>query len=94
MSAHFCRQAGKERLNLRATQGWNMRKVSVLLSPAEEDRFSAYCSERGFKKSTLIARLIREHLDGENYAPQPALFEEKTKYTPKSDAVDPRASRK
>ncbi len=38
-------------------------KISVLLDSKEFDRFDAYCQERGFKKSTLIARLIRDHLD-------------------------------
>lgn len=52
-----------------------MSKVSVLLTEGEEARFAAYCAERGFKKSTLIARLIREHLDREGYAPQGGLFD-------------------
>ncbi len=47
-----------------------MAKISVLLSDAEEERFTAYCLEKGFKKSTLAARLIREHLDHEGYASQ------------------------
>ena len=38
-------------------------KISVLLDSEEFDRFDTYCQERGFKKSTLIARLIRDHLD-------------------------------
>ena len=38
-------------------------KISVLLASEEFDRFEAYCQERGFKKSTLIARLVRDHLD-------------------------------
>ncbi len=38
-------------------------KVTVLLDREEFDRFDAYCHERGFKKSTLTARLIRDHLD-------------------------------
>lgn len=29
-----------------------------------------YCTERGFKKSTLIARLIRDYLDSEQYQSQ------------------------
>jgi hypothetical protein len=53
--------------------GATMRKVSVLLPDSEEARFSAYCRERGHKKSTLIARLIREHLDSEGYAAQTSL---------------------
>lgn len=46
-------------------------KITVLLDGEEFDRFESYCEERGFKKSTLIARLIRDHLDKEGYrAPQ------------------------
>ncbi len=32
------------------------------LDSEEFDRFDAYCQERGFKKSTLIAGLIRDYL--------------------------------
>ena len=46
-------------------------KISVLLDPKEFDRFDAYCQERGFKKSTLIARLIRDHLDESVFDGQP-----------------------
>ena len=46
-------------------------KISVLLGSKEFDRFDAYCQERGFKKSTLIARLIREHLDESAFDGQP-----------------------
>ena len=38
-------------------------KISVLLDLEEFERFDAYCEQRGFKKSTLIARLIRDHID-------------------------------
>ena len=44
-------------------------KITVLLSPEEFDRFDIFCRDRGFKKSTLIARLIRQYLDLEGYAP-------------------------
>lgn len=47
-----------------------MSKISVLLSDAEDERFTAYCQEKGFKKSTLLVRLIRDHLDREGYAKQ------------------------
>ena len=50
-----------------------MPKISVLLTDAEEERFDAYCREKGFKKSTLAARLIREHLDSQHYAMQRSL---------------------
>ena len=39
--------------------------VSVLLTEEEFTRFARYCDEQGFKKSTLVAKLIREHLDNE-----------------------------
>ena len=42
-----------------------LARVNVLLSADEAERFTAYCSRHGFKKSTLIARLVREHLDRE-----------------------------
>jgi hypothetical protein len=42
-------------------------RISVVLTSEEFDRFSAYCTEKGHKKSTLIKRLIREHLDDESY---------------------------
>ena len=40
-------------------------QITVLLDQEEHSRFKAYCDERGFKKSTLVARLIRDHLDNE-----------------------------
>lgn len=52
-------------------------QVTVLLDDTDEERFSAYCGERGFKKSTLIVRLIREHLDREGFATQPGLLEQR-----------------
>lgn len=45
-------------------------KISVLLSESEAEVFGAYCKANGFKKSTLIARLIREHLEREQFAVQ------------------------
>ena len=42
-------------------------KISVLLDDDEFARFDTYCRERGYKKSTLIARLIRQFLDLEGY---------------------------
>lgn len=44
-----------------------LKKITVLLDEQEFRRFEAYCEERGFKKSTLAARLIREHLDREAF---------------------------
>ncbi len=42
-------------------------KITVLLDREEYLRYEAYCEDRGFKKSTLIARLIREHLDSQGF---------------------------
>ena len=47
-------------------------KISVLLSDAEYARLDAYCHDRGYKKSTLVARLIRQYLDMEGYGGQPS----------------------
>jgi hypothetical protein len=41
---------------------------------ADAANFEAYCEERGYKKSTLIVRLIREHLEREGYPQQPSLL--------------------
>ena len=46
-------------------------RIQVLMHPEEAVVFDAYCRDRGYKKSTLIARLIREHLTEERFA-QPA----------------------
>ena len=52
-------------------------RVQVLIPRKEADRFAVYCHEKGFKKSPLIARLIREHLDEEAFHPQSDLFVKK-----------------
>jgi len=49
------------------------RQVTVLLAEEEYARFSAYCRRHGFKKSTLIARLIREYLEREEFGHQSEL---------------------
>lgn len=46
-------------------------RVQVLLQPAEAERFERFCTQQGHKKSTLIARLIREHLDREEFETHP-----------------------
>jgi hypothetical protein len=43
-----------------------LARVNVLLSADEAERLNSYCTRHGFKKSTLIARLVREHLDHED----------------------------
>lgn len=50
-------------------------RVQVLMPKAEAERFDAWCREMGYKKSPLIARLVREYLDREGYNPQPDLFD-------------------
>lgn len=50
-------------------------RVQVLLRPGEADRFERFCVQRGHKKSTLIARLIREHLDREDFESRPVALE-------------------
>jgi len=47
-----------------------LKKVTVLLTPEQFERFQAYCESHGHKKSTLTCRLIREHLDFERFHPQ------------------------
>ena len=42
-------------------------KVTVILGEDEFARFDAYCRERAYKKSTLVARLIRQFLDIEGF---------------------------
>lgn len=49
-------------------------RVHVLIPPEEAERFDAYCKAKGFKKSTLIVRLIREHLDHERFETQRDMF--------------------
>lgn len=43
------------------------------MSDAEHARFEAYCLETGHKKSPLIVRLVRDHLDRERFEIQQAL---------------------
>jgi hypothetical protein len=52
-----------------------MTRVVVLLKSGEGQRFEAYCEAKGHKKSPLIVRLIREHLDREGFSSQPGLFD-------------------
>lgn len=53
-----------------------LKKISVLVPAGEAHRFEAYCTETGHKKSTLIVRLIREHLDRERFFVQGSLYEQ------------------
>ena len=49
-------------------------RVQVLIPKEEADRFAAYCRKQGFKKSPLIARLVREYLDREVFRLQRDMF--------------------
>lgn len=53
-------------------------RIQVLMPTGEAQRFEAYCHEKGHKKSTLIARLVREHLTREGFAAQTAMILEPT----------------
>jgi hypothetical protein len=62
-SAHFCGIDGA------APGGEGMqsrKKISVVLQVNLFQRFNTYCANQGYKKSPLIARLIREHMDEES----------------------------
>jgi predicted DNA-binding protein len=60
-------------------------KISVLMPSREAERFEAFCEARGHKKSTLIRRLIREHLDREGFAVQVELFSASQRRKPGKD---------
>jgi len=47
-----------------------VHKLTVLLGESDAQRLDGFCRDRGFKKSTLVARLIRQFLDMEGYNPQ------------------------
>ena len=49
-------------------------KISVLLDDDEAARFDAFCANQGYKKSTLIVRLIKEHLNKEGFPLQGSLL--------------------
>lgn len=53
-------------------------RVTVILAKDEGEIFEAYCEKNGFKKSTLINRLIREHIENSGFRFQKELF----KYQP------------
>lgn len=44
------------------------KKITVLLEQKEFDEFDQFCQEHGFKKSTLLVRLLREFLEREAMA--------------------------
>lgn len=53
-------------------------KISVLMPSDEASQFDDYCRREGYKKSTLILRLIREHLDQKKNGQGELFLPEKT----------------
>jgi hypothetical protein len=51
-----------------------MPRISVLLTEDEFVLFQQYCDQQGHKKSTLVAKLIRDLLERERVASQRPLF--------------------
>ncbi len=49
-------------------------RVTVILSDEDAEVFETYCAQKGFKKSTLINRLIREHIENSGFNLQKELF--------------------
>ena len=49
-------------------------RLQVLLNRPDAERFERFCEARGHKKSTLIAKLVRDHLDREDFAAQRDFF--------------------
>lgn len=49
------------------------KKVSVLLDEPDYERFEIYCKKQGFKKSTLVAKLIRDHLQADVTVKEPTV---------------------
>jgi len=50
-------------------------RIQVILNRPDAERFERFCEARGHKKSTLIARLVRDHLDREGFAAQGEFFD-------------------
>lgn len=61
-----------------------MPRFQVILTDADDQRFAAYCSQTGHKKSTLTAKLIRDYLDSAGFAYQPELLPASPR-TPRQD---------
>lgn len=40
----------------------DVQRLTVILTSADYARLDAYCREQGHKKSTLVAKLVREYL--------------------------------
>lgn len=62
------------------------KKITVLLDTDEFVRFDRFCRDHGFKKSTLLVRLLREFLERESLSQEVEL--------PLFDQQSPRAGRR
>ena len=69
--------------NRAAAMASGLVKISVLLAPQEALRLGAYCKQKGFKKSSLLARLVREHLDVEQFSVKSRATDARQKLTRK-----------
>jgi hypothetical protein len=63
-STHFC-DILLATLSRGVTVTPSSKKITVLLDESCFRRFDQFCQEKGFKKSTLLARLIREFMERE-----------------------------
>lgn len=54
-----------QRFDILSAMVAKIRKISVLLDQVDYERFDSYCRARGYKKSTLACKLIRDYLDRE-----------------------------
>jgi hypothetical protein len=52
-------------------------RVTVILGDEDGQAFAAYCNQNGYKKSTLINHLIREHIQNSGFSVQRDLFQKK-----------------
>jgi hypothetical protein len=60
----------RKTISARSDKSVKRNKITVLLDTSQSDLFEAYCRDRGYKKSTLVARLIREYLASEGFDEQ------------------------
>ena len=49
-------------------------RITVIPTEVEGEAFKAYYDANGFKKSTLISRRFREHIENSGFKYQPSLF--------------------
>lgn len=50
-------------------------RITVVMTDEDGVVFDTYCKKNGFKKSTLINRLIREHMVNSGFHLQTELFD-------------------